>query len=339
MNLDFNFGGYSSRVIIQNSLDLPAWAGNRPTLSIFDENTFRMFGKGTAHSLVLVPGESSKSWSGADKIVQEAIGIGLGRDCLFLGVGGGVVCDLTAFSASIYMRGCRLSLVPTTLLAMIDAAVGGKTAINVRNYKNMVGTFYPAESIHIYIPLLDSLSDREFKSGLAEAIKTALLGDRELFTLLNERRIEILSRDPQLLAEIVRRCIVVKGRVVAEDFREQSSRAILNFGHTFGHALETAAGFGTWTHGESVAWGIGRALDLGLRLGLSDPEYVGLVKRLLIDYGFELSKGLAGAQEIVRAMHADKKKVDGKLRVVLQGGFGNTVVEVVGDEDLTAVLG
>ena len=182
-----------------------------------------------------------------------------------------MVCDLTAFAASLYMRGCRLTLVPTTLLAMVDAALGGKTAVNLGSAKNLVGTFYPAEElVHLDPRPGHAAAQRELRCGLAEAIKTALLGDADLLDLLRRPARGAAPRgDPAALEQTVFRCLAVKGRIVENDLRESGERAVLNLGHTFAHALESATGFRRYRHGEAVAWGLGRALELGVALGVT----------------------------------------------------------------------
>ena len=178
--------------------------------------------------------EKSKSWKNIAVIEERAIETGLSRDSSIVGVGGGMVCDMAAFAASLYMRGCRLVLVPTTLLAMVDAALGGKTGVNYSGYKNMLGTFYPAGEIHVAPEALHSLSEREYRSGLAEVIKTALLGEERILQMLRNNRDSVESRDLDTMGDVIRRCVNVKGRIVEADPTEQGMRAYLNFGHPFG---------------------------------------------------------------------------------------------------------
>jgi 3-dehydroquinate synthase len=237
------------------------------------------------------------------------------------------------------MRGCRLTLMPTTLLAMVDAALGGKTAVNLAGAKNLVGTFYPAEELVIWVPALATLPPRELRCGLAEAIKTALLGDPALLELLRARRADLLRADPKPLGEAVRRCLAVKGRIVENDLRETGRRAILNLGHTFAHALESATGFRRYRHGEAVAWGLGRALDLGVALGVTDRALAAELKALLEAYGFELGNpsGVA-ARDLLAAMRADKKRREGSLRVVLLRAVGQPEVRAAAEEPVLAAL-
>ncbi|MBA7478728.1 MAG: 3-dehydroquinate synthase [Spirochaeta sp.] len=326
--LKFHFADFTTTVNFHGSLDF-SLLQKKHTLTIFDENTFSLFGRDAPNPVILPAGEESKCWENSDKIIQSALSLGLGRDGRMVGIGGGVICDLTAFSASIYMRGCSLLLVPTTLLAMVDAAFGGKTGINVLKFKNIAGTFYPAPEVRIIIPLLSHLPAREFKSGLAEVIKTAMIGDTELFTMLQERREQVIAAKPDILEEIVSRCIRVKGRIVEQDLKEHGRRAILNLGHTFAHAMETVNDLQVWNHGEAVAWGLVMALKLGEELGMTDHSYTEAVYSMLKGYNFSLDLEAGSVLELLQAMDADKKKQRKKLRFILQRGIGDTaIVEV-----------
>jgi 3-dehydroquinate synthase len=304
---------------------------------VFDRNTALIPLSAGNTRVILKPGESSKSWSGASRILSKALEAGLGRDGLIVGIGGGMICDLAAFAASLYMRGCRLHLVPTSLLAMADAAFGGKTAINYGGYKNMAGTFYPAEQILVDVSLLKSLPEREFRSGLGEVIKTALLGDPELLGLLTGKKARILDRDPELMEETVRRCIAVKAGIVEADLRESGTRAFLNLGHTYGHALEAVTGYKRYSHGQAVAWGLMQAAIVSEHLGLAESTYTELVRDLVHMYGFDLDVK-SKPESIVQAMLVDKKKRRGKLRLVLQRGIGDTVVREVDPRLITETL-
>ena len=295
--------------------------------------------------VVLPAGEEGKTLSAVSIILDAALKAGLARDSLFVGFGGGVVTDMTAFAASVYMRGAQLELVPTTLLAMADAAIGGKTGVDFGAYKNSVGTFYPAQKIHIAAAALDTLSDREFGSGLAEVFKTALLYDEELYSLFIERKKEIAARDGEFVAEAVRRCARAKAAVVERDVYEKGERAFLNLGHTFGHALEAVAGFGKVSHGEAVAWGIGRALALGERLGITNSEYKKEVSALLGEFGWcaepvhpALAREEKAAERLFAAMQGDKKRKGGALRFILQKSLNSNLITTADSADVLAVL-
>jgi len=333
----FRFGDYTSHVHFTSSIEASRLSADSGVVLVFDRNTAGVPAVTGVPSnditpslarVVLPPGEKSKSWPGARRIVRKALEAGLGRDGLIVGIGGGMICDLAAFAASLFMRGCRLFLVPTSLLAMVDAAIGGKTAINYGGYKNMAGTFYPAERIFIVVEVLESLPEREFRSGLAEVIKTALLGDSALLETLSSRKERILARDPALMEETVRRCIAVKAGIVGEDPREAGNRAFLNLGHTYAHAVEAVTGYKLWSHGQAVAWGVVQAAVLSERLGLADRSYVATIRDLAESYGFDLRVRWK-PESLVKAMLVDKKRRRGKLRLVLQRGIGDTVVREV----------
>jgi 3-dehydroquinate synthase len=314
--LVFSIGGTQTEVAFAGALDLSREAAPGGTLTVFDTTTHALFGAGAVHPLVIPAGERAKTLQSAEQILLGCTRAGLGRDGAVVGVGGGVVCDLAAFAASLYMRGCRLSLVPTTLLAMVDASLGGKTGVDFAGHKNIVGTFYPAARITVVTALLARLPEREYLSGLAEAIKTAMIGDGDLLSILERRRGDVMARDPALLAEVVRRCLAVKGGIVSEDPRETGRRAVLNLGHTFGHALESVSGFSGWTHGEAVAWGIGRALRAGTLTGETDAAYEGRVRGILTSYGYRLEAD-ADPASLLLAMGMDKKRLGGRFRLVV----------------------
>jgi len=341
-SLHFQFGDFASSVKFSTSVEPARFSSAAGVILVFDRNTQKLFppaGMAVHRQVVLPPGEGSKSWSGAQRILQRALETGLGRDGLIVGVGGGMICDLSAFSASLFMRGIRLFLVPTSLLAMVDAAIGGKTAINLGGYKNMAGTFYPAEQIWIDVSVLKKLSDKEFISGIGEAIKTALLGDQTLLGIFLEQKDRVLARDPGVMEEIVRRCIALKGGIVEEDLKETGKRAFLNLGHTFAHALEAETGFKPWNHGQAVAWGLFQAAALSETIGLAESSYVAMVGQVLRSYGFSLQtlKGVK-PESILKAMQVDKKKRAGKLRLVLQRGIGDTVVTEVEEKLIVQTL-
>jgi 3-dehydroquinate synthase len=305
---------------------------------------------------VLPGGESEKNWTSVEKILGAAHAAGLGRDSLFIGVGGGVVSDLTAFAASVYMRGTRLCLVPTTLLGMVDAALGGKTGFDLFGIKNLAGTFYPAQLVYLSMESLATLPGGEWKSGMAELIKTAVLDDdnamfekvtelRDGFTAKLEksgRGAGILASSGdnapcgEALASLIARSMEIKGRIVEEDPRETGTRrALLNLGHSFGHALEAAAGLGRITHGEAVAWGMVRAAALGRLLGVTPETRAKEITALIRSYGYEVKAPhplAPHADELLRAMASDKKKKAGKGVFVLPSERSARLVSVSYDD-------
>jgi len=306
-------------------------------LAVFDENTWPLFSSYHGPKLVLPPGETSKHWTSVAAIMDKALELGLGRDSLIAGCGGGVLCDMTAFAASLYMRGCKVRLIPTTLLSMVDAALGGKTGIDYHGYKNLVGTFYPAKELYICPAFVATLPNKEFKSGLAEVIKSAMLKDAGLLELL-EHSVPLISvRDPNVVPELIVRSLQVKGKVVEADLRETGERAFLNLGHTFAHALETVTNF-KWSHGEAVVWGIAKALRLGILLGETPPAYEQRILNLLKSYNYQLIQNDVPPEDILNAMKNDKKKKAGKVRFILQKGPQSTFMTEVDDALVLKVL-
>ena len=308
-------------------------------LQVYDTNTQSLFPDTGVARHLWPAGEANKSWPQIDSLLSKALELGLARDSTLAGIGGGVVTDMAAFAASLYMRGCRLVLVPTTLLAMVDAALGGKTGIDYCGFKNLVGTFYPAQELRIWPGVLATLPDRDFRSGLAEVLKHAFLAEPALLTLLEEKREAVLSRESSVLEELVFRAVMVKVGVVERDLRETGERAFLNLGHTFGHALESVMGFdGSWTHGEAVCWGMGRALDLGVKLGRTDPQWRERATSLMKVYGFRSLAPGANPHAILAAMKNDKKKKAGQVRFVLQETLGHTFQQAVDDSQVLACV-
>jgi 3-dehydroquinate synthase len=319
----FSLGDKTTRVSYITAL--PTLEGDRGSLHVFDRNTVALFPRPPEGSLILEAGEASKSWAGAESILNAAFRRGMARDSLFIAVGGGMICDLTAFVASVFMRGARVRLIPTSLLSMVDASFGGKTAINFGGYKNLVGTFYPAETITVSAAFLRSLPRRELFCGLAEIVKYAMLGDAALYKELQNCGeffpVHSGPEDEVFLLDVVRRTLGVKARFVRKDPTEKGVRAYLNLGHTFGHGLEAATGFTRFTHGEAVAWGILRALEAGVRLGITDRTYAGEAAAFLKKLGFPEKISGVRAGDILRAIEKDKKKRKGKIRFVLQHGL------------------
>ncbi len=292
--------------------------------------------------LVLPAGEEYKRWDSVEKIIQFALDTGLGRDSRFIGIGGGVICDMTAFAASIYMRGISVELVPTTLLSMVDASLGGKTGADFTQVKNIIGTFHPAECVHICTDTLFTLSDEEYKNGLAEVIKHAMLFGGALMDLITDHQEEIRNRsDKGLLEKMIFESVLVKKQFIEKDPRERlGERAKLNLGHTFGHALETISNLSEWSHGAAVAWGMARAVEAGILLGETDITYAEYVKGLLSDYGFDIEHRVALA-DIGKYLHIishDKKKRAGKVRFVLQRGIGDTFLTPLDQEIIREVV-
>ena len=296
--------------------------------------------------IVIIPaGEENKTIESVLKIVKSALEKSFSRNCRFIAIGGGVISDMTAFASSLYKRGAKLEIVPTTLLSMADACIGGKTGCDFDNYKNMIGTFYPASKLHFCTDFILSLNETEYLSGLAEVIKTSMLYAPKLFQILKTEHEKIKAKDKEQLYQIVKRCVLAKSSIVEKDISETGLRKQLNLGHTFGHALESVAGFGKISHGQAVAWGISRAIELSCKLGLCEEDYKTDVFELLNIYGYStenLPKIIAekdNVQEnLIKAMKQDKKNDSNGITFVLQREMNLTLIETVAEKDILAVL-
>lgn len=305
--------------------------------------------KGGDTLLILGSGEPYKTIESVLQICKTAIDSNAQRSSVFVGIGGGVITDMTAFASSIFKRGANLELVPTTLLSMVDAAIGGKTGCDFDSYKNMIGSFFPAQKIHIIPSFIKSLPQSEYKSGLAEVLKTALLYSSELFEKLNKNPESVADRTSSLVYEMIKTCVNAKANVVEKDLTEKNIRMQLNLGHTFAHALESRAGLGTVSHGDAVAWGMMRAAELSKKIGLATGDYVQKVKSILEKYSFETSAVHSALEsvysdeekaafELFSAMQKDKKNSSGAVKFVLQEEIEKTVITEVPKEIVLQVL-
>lgn len=290
------------------------------------------------HVLTLPDGEAFKDWATMNRIFDALLERECDRKTVLFALGGGVVGDMTGFAAACYMRGVPFVQVPTTLLAQVDSSVGGKTAVNHPLGKNMIGAFYQPVRVICDLDTLATLPDRELSAGLAEVIKYGPIADGGFLAWLEEHMDGLRRREPALLRHAIQRSCEIKAGVVGADEREGGLRAILNFGHTFGHAIEAGLGFGVWLHGEAVAAGMVMAAELSERLGLAAP---GLCARLsaLIDRAGLPTRGPAlGADEYLRHMRVDKKAEAGDIRFVLIEGLGRAVVRPAPDELVAACI-
>jgi 3-dehydroquinate synthase len=275
------------------------------------------------HHCVLPDGEEHKNLESLNRIFDALLAVPCDRDSTLVALGGGVVGDITGFAAASYQRGVNYVQVPTTLLAQVDSSVGGKTAINHPLGKNMIGAFHQPRVVIADTDTLNTLPDRESRAGLSEVIKYGLIRDRSFLEWL-ERNVErLLARDTQALTHAIERSCANKAEVVARDEREAGERALLNFGHTFGHAIETATGYTSWLHGEAVATGMVMAAGLSRRMGLlteaDEARVAGLVKRAGLPTA--LPAGIRAA-ELARHMRVDKKVAAGRIRLVLLRALG-----------------
>ena len=287
--------------------------------------------------VVAPPGENSKSIAQAAELWNRMLQLAADRQTVVVAVGGGVVGDLGGFVAATYLRGIPFIQIPTTLMAQVDSSVGGKVGINLPLGKNLVGAFWQPAGVLIDTGTLATLPDREYRSGLAEVVKYGVILDEPFFAWLENRVAEILARDPDGVAHLIARCCELKARVVKEDEREETGlRAVLNYGHTFCHAIETVAGYGVYLHGEAVSIGMVCASRLACALGRVPAEFVQRQRRLLLAFGLPVEVANLNSHDLLAAMQRDKKAAHGKLRFVLPSRFGH--VELVGDVDASQVL-
>jgi 3-dehydroquinate synthase len=277
--------------------------------------------------VILADGEQYKNLDNLNFIFDQLITCHHDRKTTLIALGGGVVGDMTGFAAASYQRGVPFIQIPTTLLAQVDSSVGGKTAVNHALGKNMIGAFYQPQAVIIDTDTLSTLSDREFSAGLAEVIKYGLIVDPQFFAWLEDNIEPLLNRDQQALAYAVELSCVSKAKVVAADETEQGVRAILNLGHTFGHAIETFQQYKDWIHGEAVAAGMVMAAELSVMAGDLTSDDLERIKKLLTACALPISPpdGMA-AEDFMRLMVRDKKVLDGQLRLVLMKSLGSAFV-------------
>ncbi len=281
-------------------------------------------------SLVQLPdGEAYKDWNSLNQIFDHLLSRAADRKTVLFALGGGVVGDITGFAAASYMRGIAFVQVPTTLLAQVDSSVGGKTAINHPLGKNMVGAFYQPVKVLADLETLDTLPERELAAGLAEVIKYGPIADDDFLRWIEENLDALWARDKTALAYAVKRSCEIKAWVVSQDERESGLRAILNFGHTFGHAIEAGMGYGAWLHGEAVGCGMVMAADLSCRLGGIDRAYVERLTRLIERAHLPVRAPAMAADRYLELMRVDKKAEGGEIRFVVITAAGHAALRAV----------
>ena len=280
-------------------------------------------------TIELPDGEQYKSLEYLEKIFDCLLAKKYSRNCTLLALGGGVIGDMGGFAAACYQRGIAFIQIPTTVLSQVDSSVGGKTGVNHSLGKNMIGAFYQPKCVIADIDVLDTLEDRHLIAGIAEIIKYGLIRDHELFEWLEQNMALLLARDKQALAYVIERSCINKAEIVAEDEFESGIRAILNLGHTFGHAIETGMGYGAYIHGEAVAIGMCYAADLSHRMGWISEQDVERIIALLKQAKLPVTppKSMDVAQ-FIDLMSVDKKNVDGKIRVILLKAIGTASLPV-----------
>jgi 3-dehydroquinate synthase len=273
-------------------------------------------------TIELPDGEAYKDWPTLNRVFDHLLGNRCDRQTVLFALGGGVVGDIAGFAAASYMRGVPFVQVPTSLLAQVDSSVGGKTAINHPLGKNMIGAFYQPRRVVCDLDVLATLPQRELSAGLAEVIKYGPTADADFLGWIETNLDALLQRQPQALMQAVRRCCELKARLVGADEREQGLRAILNFGHTFGHAIEAGLGYGAWLHGEAVGCGMVMASDLSVRLGLMPGEFLARITHLVARAGLPVRAPDLGAERWLELMRVDKKAEGGEIRFIVIEALG-----------------
>ena len=295
----------------------------------------KALGAARVAEIVIPDGEQTKTWQILNRVFDALLQARCGRDTLVVALGGGVIGDLAGFAAAVYQRGVPFLQVPTTLLAQVDSSVGGKTAINHALGKNMIGAFHQPQAVISDVATLDTLPDRELRSGLAEVIKHAFALDTAFVEWLESSMEKLVQRDRAALVHAVRRSCELKARIVAADERETGEqRALLNFGHTFGHAIEAGTGYGAWLHGEAVAAGMVMAAELSQLIGHLKKTEVGRVRELLKRAGLPVTGPALAPERLMELMALDKKAAKGRMRFGVLEAIGRAALR--SDIDATA---
>lgn len=285
-----------------------------------------------AESLVLPDGEQYKTMHTAQTVLDHLADGGFHRDAVLVALGGGVIGDITGFAAAVYHRGIDFIQVPTTLLAMVDSSVGGKTGVNHAAGKNLLGAFHQPIAVHADLDTLATLPDREYRAGVAEVVKYGLLGNIEFLAWLEANAEALAARDHAALAHTVAQCCRDKAAIVAADEREGGQRALLNLGHTFGHAIEAHQGYGDWLHGEAVAAGMMMAARMSARMGLLTGDDIARIERLYAALGLPGEPPPIPGERFIELMGRDKKVLAGQLRLILLRQLGEAYVTSEFDE-------
>jgi 3-dehydroquinate synthase len=307
---------------------------NETIAPLYLDQTLASLGNVPSASVVLPDGESFKNLDELNLIFTALLSENFGRNCTLIALGGGVVGDMTGYAAASYQRGVDFIQVPTTLLAQVDSSVGGKTGVNHPLGKNMIGAFHQPIAVIADMDTLATLEDRQLKAGLAEIIKYGFIIDAEFFTWLEDNMGALLDRDPNATAYAVRRSCEIKARVVEADEQEHGIRALLNLGHTFGHAIEAAMGYGNWLHGEAVSAGIVMAMDTSRRLNLIDEKTRQRGLRLLERAGLPIAPPQdISSDTFLNYMGRDKKALSGSIRLILLDDIGRSHVSKDFDEN------
>jgi 3-dehydroquinate synthase len=335
ITIDANSG--PSRILIGERLEnLQRYIPVARPIIITDVNVGKLYSLDSmaAEVITIGTGEEIKTLETVQDIYVQLLSIPADRSSFIVGIGGGIVCDIAGFVASTFLRGVRFGFVATTLLAQVDAGVGGKNGVNFKGYKNMVGLFHQPEFVICDPEILKTLPQKEISCGLAEIVKHAAIADADLFAYLEKHAEDILALDRQAIEKLVLASVCIKSSIVSRDETEKGERRLLNFGHTFGHAIEKVSGV---AHGEAVSMGMVMASALSVKRGLlsaeEDHRLRVLLKKLKLPNGFESS-----SQKIFDAVGKDKKRAGDRIHFVLLNGIGNAVVEQIAIEELKETL-
>ncbi|MFL9593157.1 3-dehydroquinate synthase [Aeromonas schubertii] len=313
---------------------------NETVAPLYLETLLAQLGDYRVDTLVLPDGEAHKSLSTFETVMSALLEGNHGRDTTLIALGGGVIGDLVGFAAACYQRGVPFIQIPTTLLSQVDSSVGGKTAVNHPLGKNMIGAFYQPKSVIIDIDCLATLPEREFAAGMAEVIKYGIIWDSDFFVWLEQNMARLQQLDEEALTQAILRCCAIKAEVVTEDETESGVRALLNLGHTFGHAIEAEMGYGNWLHGEAVAAGTMLAADTAVLCGMMSDAERERIRRLLLAARLPVhAPAEMDFSAFIAHMRRDKKVLNGTLRLVLPRGIGKAeVVAHVTEAQLAQVI-
>jgi 3-dehydroquinate synthase len=312
---------------------------NETVAPLYQDRLLLALGERRVETCMLPDGEEFKTLESFSRVIDVLVTARFHRDATVVALGGGVIGDIAGFSAACYQRGVPVVQVPTTLLAQVDASVGGKTGVNHPGGKNLIGAFHQPRLVVADVATLETLPSREYLAGMAEVVKYGAGLDEEFFLWLEQNAEALLRRDPGSLVEAVARCCECKARIVEQDEKEAGRRALLNLGHTFGHAFEAATGYREWLHGEAVSAGMAAAARLSARLGHLPAADAGRIVRLLKQLGLPTDPPDRPVSEIIELMAMDKKVLSGRIRFVLLRSVGDSfVTDAVARGDVESVL-
>jgi 3-dehydroquinate synthase len=329
--------GASTLLVGEPLRHLPRYLPGQPPVIITDENVYRHYADQfpSGHVITIGTGETVKTLDTVTRIYHELVQLEADRSCCIVGIGGGIVCDIAGFVASTYMRGVRFGFVATTLLAQVDASVGGKNGVNFGGYKNMVGTFNQPDFVLCDLEMLASLPEEQLQSGFAEIVKHAAIADADMFAYLEQNVPQALALDLEVIETLVYTSLVIKSTIVNKDEKETGKRRILNFGHTFGHAIEKVTGV---THGQAVSIGMVLAARLSRRRGLLTAEAEQRLQDLLAKLRLPLQKTF-DREAVLEALGKDKKREKERVHFILLNDLGDAVVTAMALSELRELQG